>query len=75
MKTFTQGLLLGSILLTTPAFTCSVDGKSGFLPENKMKIPVNSKLKTGITEEQFNAVIDRYEAVYKPIVAAQVSAG
>jgi hypothetical protein len=42
---------------------------AGFLPENSMKIPVDAKNAGGITEEQFNDVLDRVEAVYKPIIA------
>ena len=41
---------------------------SGFLPENDLKIPVTT-LDSGITEREFNRVIDRAEAAYRPIVA------
>lgn len=43
----------------------------GFLPPNDMKIAVNSAQDKGITKEQFNAVLDRIEKIYAPIVAAQ----
>ncbi len=42
----------------------------GFLPENNLKIPV-SFTNTGITEQEFTSVMNRYESVYKPIVAAE----
>ncbi|MBI3550008.1 MAG: hypothetical protein HY078_13300 [Elusimicrobia bacterium] len=42
-----------------------------FLPENDMKIPVGSFQAKGITQEQFNKVIDEVEALYRPIVAAK----
>ncbi|MCX5788669.1 MAG: hypothetical protein NTX64_09240 [Elusimicrobia bacterium] len=42
----------------------------GFLPQNSMKIPVGRQ-SGGITEAQYNAVMDRLEAIYAPIVAAQ----
>jgi hypothetical protein len=48
---------------------CSQDGSSGILPEHKFKIPVGSKLATGLTQAQFNAVIDKVEPIYAPIVA------
>jgi hypothetical protein len=50
----------------------------GFLPTNNMKIPVGSRVRSnffeakaagGITEQQFNAVMDRIEKLYGPIVA------
>lgn len=41
----------------------------GFLPENSMKIYVGDKSATGLTEEQFHAVLDRVEEIYKPIIS------
>ena len=41
----------------------------GFLPKNSMKIPVGDKSATGLTEEQFNAVLDKIDEVYRPIIA------
>ncbi len=45
----------------------------GFVPENDMKIPVDTFFAEGggITEEEFNAVIDRAYEVYGPIIAEQ----
>ena len=42
----------------------------GFMPENDLKIPV-SFTTTGITEQEFKAVMDRFESVYRPIMAAE----
>ncbi len=56
------GLLLG---LGFQALACDVDGHSGFLPENKMYIPVGLKFAGGITEVQFNKVITKIENLYK----------
>lgn len=47
---------------------CSEDGKSGFLPENSLRIPVGMKTNGGLTEEQFNAVITKVERIYAPII-------
>jgi hypothetical protein len=56
--------LAGSVL------ACSKDGKDGFVPENDMYISVNNKsMNGGLTEEQFNAALDRVETIYAPIVA------
>lgn len=45
----------------------------GFLPENDMKVPVGFKSMAagaaGLSEAQFNAVIDRAEKLYGPVVA------
>jgi hypothetical protein len=68
MKLFKQGLLLASIALSVPSIACTIDGKEGFVPENNLKISAFSKRVGGITEDQFNSVIDKYEALYSPIV-------
>ncbi len=48
---------------------------AGFLPPNDMKIPVGAKIRAnfmintgGITEAQFNGVMDRIERLYGPVV-------
>ena len=45
----------------------------GFAPENSMKIPVGFKslagTPTGLSEAQFNAIIDRVERIYTPVIA------
>lgn len=43
----------------------------GFLPPNDLKIPVGDVNALGMGEASFNAVLDRIEAVYKPIFAAK----
>lgn len=42
----------------------------GFVPTNTLNIPVGSKDAGGITEQQFNAVIDQISAIYAPEIAA-----
>jgi hypothetical protein len=71
MNTLKQGLLIASLLLTQPGFTCTEDGSEGFLPENDLKIHVGEKNVSTVTEEEFNAVIDHYEAIYAPIIAQE----
>ncbi len=68
MKLFKQGLLVASIALSLPTIACTVNGDEGFVPENNLKISAYAKRVGGITEEQFNAIIDKYEALYTPIV-------
>lgn len=41
----------------------------GFLPENDLKIPMSIKVNKGISEAQFNEVLDKIETIYTPIVS------
>jgi hypothetical protein len=65
---FASALVL-LLTLSGAALACSEDGKSGFLPENNLRIPVGSKMVGGLTQAQFNAVIDKVETIYAPIVS------
>lgn len=69
MKMFKQGLLFATLVAAAlPSIACTPDAKEGFVPKNNLKISVNAKRFGGLTEAQFNAVIDKYEALYTPIV-------
>jgi hypothetical protein len=68
MNIFKQGLLFVSLVAAVPSIACTPDGSEGFVPENNLKIFANAKTMTGITEEQFNAVIDKFETLYAPII-------
>lgn len=69
MKNIALGLALSVTMIAQPLFACTEDGKEGILPENDMNISVNAKRFGGITEEQFNSIIDDVEGLYSPIVA------
>jgi hypothetical protein len=56
------------LALSLPAMACDEDGKTGFLPENDLNIPVSHKSINGIDEKVFNQVIDEVTAHYKPII-------
>jgi hypothetical protein len=43
----------------------------GFLPENKMKIPVGDVRALGIQQAGFNRVLDRIQLIYGPIIEAK----
>jgi hypothetical protein len=63
-----KNLVLSFMLIfSTATIACSEDGKTGFVEENDLSIPVDSLRMGGISEEQFNSVIDRIEAIYAPI--------
>jgi len=58
-----------NLTISNAIFACDIEGKTGILPENKMYIPVGLKgTQTGITEIQFNKVIDRVNTLYAPFV-------
>lgn len=61
-------LLLMLVLAIPSTFACTMDGQEGFMPENDMSIPVGSKNANSMTEERFNEIIDKVEAVYAPII-------
>ena len=66
---FLSLVLVASLSLSSMAFGCSEDGSSGFVEENSLNIPVGMKsINGGITEAQFNTVIEQIETMYKPIV-------
>lgn len=77
MKNIVKSLAIAaSFTLATAGFACSIDGNKadgGFVPENNMKIPVNfykGIKQAGLSQEQFNAVIDKVEAIYAPIISS-----
>ncbi len=66
MKNLVLSLML---VFSAAAFACSEDGKSGFVEDNNLNIPANVKRFGGLSEEQFNKVIDKIEAIYAPIIS------
>jgi len=64
-------LVLIALLWAQQGFSCTSNGSEGFLPKNDMRIPVGSKLASDMTEERFNAIIDKVESVYAPIVKGE----
>jgi hypothetical protein len=68
MKCIITALMLS--LLITPSFACNLDGTSGIVEDNDLFIPVDSFRNAGLNEEQFNAVIEKIEQIYSPIVVS-----
>lgn len=62
-------LLVLSLIFSMNIWACSEDGKSGFVEENNLNIPANAKRMGGLSQEQFNAVIEKIETIYSPIVS------
>ena len=71
MTHWKQGLLIAGMIVAHNSIACTNDGKEGFLPTNNFKISVDAKRLGGITEEEFNSVIDEVEVLYAPIVAQE----
>lgn len=69
MKKLSQGLLLATLIASQPVLACTKDGREGFVPENNLFIPVNTKAINTISEQVFNDVVDQVEGAYAPIVA------
>ena len=61
-------IILFLSLFASQIYACDENGNSGFLPENDLQRPVDSKLKNSMTEEKFNSIIDRVDTHYSPIV-------
>jgi len=67
-----KGLMLSlGVLVTTGGFTPVQHLCSGFVPENTMYIPVTTAQVGGMTEAEFNSVIDTFISYYEPIVASR----
>lgn len=69
MKNFSKGFLLVSLVMSQPVLACTKDASEGFLPKNSLNISVDDKEAAGITEAQFNRVIDQVEGIYAPIIS------
>ncbi len=69
MKT---GILISSLTMTlsfSQSFACDINGKTGFMPENKLKILKTDKETNGMTQEKFEAIINRVYVAYSPLAA------
>ncbi len=71
VKMIKTGVLAVSLSLSVVSLACSQNGKDGFVPENNLNLPVGHKSINTISEDQFNALIDKVEAIYAPIVASK----
>lgn len=67
------GLLLFTVLLlnTSVSMACDMHGKTGIVEQNDLWLDVHTKNENGMTEEIFNVVLDKIEALYAPIIQAR----
>lgn len=67
-----RALILSALTLTLSGATSRNQNLcSGFLPENTLYIPVTDRQAGGLTESEFNQVLDQIEQFYTPIIAAK----
>ncbi len=69
-----KGILLSTLALSlslSQSIACDIHGKSGFMPENNLSIAVGDKNASSMTEEKFNEIISRVEAIYSPVVTTR----
>lgn len=69
-----NGILISAIAMTfsfSQVFACDINGKTGFMPENNLKISKFDKDTNGMTQEKFEAIVNRVYVAYSPIVAAK----
>jgi hypothetical protein len=57
-----------TVLAVSQAFSCDIEGKTGFAPENNVRISQWDKATNGMTEEKFLAIVARVSDLYAPIV-------
>lgn len=69
MKSWLRFSVLSLNLLSFSGFACDLHGHSGFMPENNVRIPVGESLVGGISEIQFNRVMDKISTLYTGFVA------
>jgi hypothetical protein len=71
MKKKIMAQLCALTLIVSTSFACDIEGKSGFAPENDLKISPWDKASNGMTEARFLKIIKSVSDVYAPIVASR----
>ena len=68
-------VLIGTVLIATLCASADAPRRvvleEGFLPPNNLQIPVGSLEDKGISLNEYDAVMDRIQALYGPIIAAR----
>lgn len=69
-----NGILISALTLSvslSTSFACDIHGKSGFMPENNLKISKYDKDTNGMTKERFLSIVKRVSDVYAPVVESK----
>jgi hypothetical protein len=67
-------ILISTLTMTfyfSQVFACDLNGKTGFMPENNLRISKYDKETNGMTKEKFEAIINRVYTNYSSIVASK----
>jgi hypothetical protein len=67
-KGFLIVLFLTILTISLPTWACEEFGLTGIVEDNDLYIPVGLKSDGGITQEQFNSVLDKVTALYEPVI-------
>ena len=62
-------VLVAFVMGTQTVSACDEHGITGIAEENNLWIPAGMGRDNGMTEERFNAIIDRAEEIYAPIIS------
>jgi hypothetical protein len=71
MKKRILALATSLTLASASVFACDIHGHTGFAPENNLRISIYDKATNGMTQDRFNAIIDRVEKAYIPAAKAK----
>jgi hypothetical protein len=69
-----NGILISALSMTmslSSVFACDIHGKSGFMPENNLKISKYDKDTNGMTQETFESIVKRVSDLYSPIATTK----
>ncbi len=66
-----RALIIALVAGAFQAQACDVNGFTGILPENDLRIGVHDKNRSDMTEERFNEIIDKVDKFYNPIVKSK----
>ncbi|MFA6235818.1 MAG: hypothetical protein WC635_00715 [Bacteriovorax sp.] len=58
-------------LTVSASYACDIHGKSGFAPENNLKISQWDKASNGMTKERFLEIVKSVSDVYEPVVKSK----
>jgi len=65
-----NGILISALSLSmslSSAFACDIHGKTGFMPENNLRISKYDKDTNGMTQERFESIVKRVSDAYIPL--------
>jgi hypothetical protein len=71
MKNKSITLAVAIALIFSDLYACDVQGTTGFMPNNNLRISKNSKATNGMTKDRFEQIVNRVYLAYSEIVKAK----